>query len=721
MTLFTHGRPDLRHGRAGRRARRRGLPAAVGLVPALALTLVVAPPAAGGRPAPAHAAAAVRTERLAGQDRYATAVAVARRAFPDGASTAVLAGGESFPDALSAAPLAVAVHAPVLLTAHDRLPTSTRDELERLGVSRVLVLGGPGAISPQVADQVARLATVERIGGADRYATSRDVARRLGQESDVAPADAIVVSGRAFPDGLVAGAAATSLAGTPAPVLLLDRTLSAATLQVLRDLGVGHVDVVGGPGVVPDEVLTQLRSLGVGVRRVGGANRQETAAAVARSFPGLASGSGATLVRPDGFPDALVAAPWSGVHHAPVLLSAGWPWLGAPTTTYLLDRSSGAHPVTLVSAIGGTVGVSRTALSGAAVAAGGRPSDEYRARQALARMTLAQRAGQTLLVGLPATGASTDDLALLRAHHVGSVFLRGRSSAGVTATRTITDRIRSALASGAPSGVGTLLATDQEGGEVQVLSGPGFSDMATAQAQGTWSTSYLRNAAKLWAGQLASAGIDLNLAPVLGVVPASVGTANAPLGRYHRQFGSDPTSVAASGAAFVAGMAEGGVATTAKHFPGLGRVDGNTDTTLDVTDPLTTADDPYLQPFRTAVDDGVPAVMMALATYPRIDAHHIAAFSPTLIGVVLRRDLGFERLVVSDSLSAIAVSRVPVGQRAIDLLQAGGDLALVTSTAQGATMASALVARASSDPGFAARLDDAALHVLVAKAGAGLL
>ena len=75
-------------------------------------------------------------------------------------------------------------------------------------------------------------------------------------------------------------------------------------------------------------------------------------------------------------------------------------------------------------------------------------------------------------------------------------------------------------------------------------------------------------------------------------------------------------------------MQGAGVATTVKHFPGLGRVVGNTDFTAGVVDAITTADDPYLEPFKTAIDAGVPFVMVSLATYDQIDPTHLAAFSP---------------------------------------------------------------------------------------------
>ena len=119
-------------------------------------------------------------------------------------------------------------------------------------------------------------------------------------------------------------------------------------------------------------------------------------------------------------------------------------------------------------------------------------------------------------------------------------------------------------------------------------------------------------------------------------------------------------------------MSASGVATTAKHFPGLGRVVGNTDFSAGVVDAVTTANDPYLGSFRAAIGAGVPFVMVALATYTRIDPAHLAAFSPLVIGGLLRGDLGFRGVVMSDDLGATAaVASMLPGQRALSFLLAG--------------------------------------------------
>jgi beta-N-acetylhexosaminidase len=169
-------------------------------------------------------------------------------------------------------------------------------------------------------------------------------------------------------------------------------------------------------------------------------------------------------------------------------------------------------------------------------------------------------------------------------------------------------------------------------------------------------------------------------------------------------------------------MESAGVATTAKHSPGLGRVTGNTDFTAQVVDTTTTRDDPYLRSFRAAIRAGVPFVMVALATYTRIDPNHLAVFSPTVIRSMLRGDLGFRGVVVSDDLgAAVAVADIPPAQRALDFILAGGDLIVSKTAGPADEMAAALVSRASSDPSFKALVDQSALRVLAAKQAWGLL
>ena len=371
--------------------------------------------------------------------------------------------------------------------------------------------------------------------------------------------------------------------------------------------------------------------------------------------------------------------------------------------------------------------LANAAASSSVVAAQTASVNGFGPAAVLAGMTEAQRVGQLFMVGNPAGGPiSSATRADITAYHAGSVILTGRSSAGVAATHGLTSSLQGLASSAATNSVPLLIATDQEGGEVQVLSGPGFSTMPTALNQGQESVNQLRASAAAWGSQLAAAGVNMDLAPVLDTVPQNVGTANQPIGQYYREYGYTPAAVSTAGMAFIRGMHQAGVSVCVKHFPGLGRASGNTDTTYGVTDGATTSSDPYLQPYASAVSSGAAqAVMVSEAIYKLVDPQHPGVFSSAVMNGMLRSELGFNGVVISDSMEATAVAGGPApltpGQEAVGFVSAGGDLALVRDPAVIPAMYNAVLSQAESDPGFAAQVNDAALTVLTAKQQTGLL
>lgn len=343
------------------------------------------------------------------------------------------------------------------------------------------------------------------------------------------------------------------------------------------------------------------------------------------------------------------------------------------------------------------------------------------ASQTLAGMSEAQRIGQLFNVGLANDRLDTASRQAIVANHFGSVWYRARTTIGVAGVRKFADAIQALATEDATARVRFFVAANQEGGLIQALAGPGFGTIPSAVAQGKLQPADLRTKAAAWGRQLLSAGVNLDFAPVADVVPAGTEAQNAPIGQLTREYGSDPSVVATHVVAFIEGMRDAAVATTVKHFPGLGRVKGNTDFTSSVVDTVTTSDDPYLGPFARAVDIHVPFVMISLATYERIDPDHLAAFSTTVIEHVLRRDLGFEGVVVSDSLTADAVADMTPAQRAIEFVAAGGDMIVLGPIDVAVPMAQALAEREKSDAAFRARIDQSALRILEAKDAAGLL
>lgn len=332
-------------------------------------------------------------------------------------------------------------------------------------------------------------------------------------------------------------------------------------------------------------------------------------------------------------------------------------------------------------------------------------------------MTPAQRVGQLLMIGVETTHVTASGLRHLQAYDVGNVILNGNSHRGRSRTATTTARLTRALT---VAGAAPFISTDQEGGEVQRLTGPGFSTMPSALRQGRQSGITLTTESATWGRQLAKAGVTLNLAPVADTVPAPGAHRNQPIGRYDREFGHTPGVVARHVAAFVRGMSSSGVDVTVKHFPGLGRATGNTDVQQGVTDP-TTANDASLAPYQSGVDAGAQFVMVSLATYPNIDGSRPAAFSAVVMKTMLRQHLGFTGVIISDSMNADAVAKVPPADRAIRFFRNGGTMLLDTNPANVHAMRKAVLARIRASTAFAQTVKADVLKVLVAKARLGLL
>lgn len=331
-------------------------------------------------------------------------------------------------------------------------------------------------------------------------------------------------------------------------------------------------------------------------------------------------------------------------------------------------------------------------------------------------MDEAQRVGQLFMVGASSAGPDGATMNAITSYGVGSVILMDTSQRSASAIAAVSRQLQAS----APRTAKLFVSTDQEGGQVQRLQGPGFDSIPSGTVQGGFGAQQLHADARRWGNQLRAAGINLDLAPVVDTVPQ--GASNPPIGGLSRQFGSDPNVVATHGVAFAQGLADAGVDATIKHFPGLGRVSGNTDTASGVTDSITTRRDPYLAPFAAGIKAGAPFVMVSTAYYSRIDPDHPAAFSPTVVTGMLRGDLGFHGVVISDDVGGAAqVANFSPGTRAVDFIAAGGDVVLTVNSAQIPEMTAAVLTRAKADPTFRADVDAAALRVLKAKQARGLL
>jgi len=330
-------------------------------------------------------------------------------------------------------------------------------------------------------------------------------------------------------------------------------------------------------------------------------------------------------------------------------------------------------------------------------------------------MTPDQRIGQLFELGLAGDRLGPTEITMIQTDHIGSVWFVDRSSAGVAGIQAVASAVQAQVSGESTANVRFFIAANQEGGVIQAMQGAGFSSIPAAVVQGTWDPTVLQSRAATWGQELHAAGINLNFAPVMDVVPPGTDSQNQPIGALQREYGHDPTTAGSHGTAFLRGMRQSGVAVTLKHFPGLGRVAGNTDFTT-ATDTVTTSSDPYLQSFSQGIAANADFVMIALAKYTRIDPNHLAAFSSIVMTDMLRGSLGFRGVIISDDLGdTAAVASIPPATRAIDFLSAGGDMIISKTSAPADAMVLAIRSHALADPSFRQRVNDAALRILQAK------
>jgi beta-N-acetylhexosaminidase len=330
------------------------------------------------------------------------------------------------------------------------------------------------------------------------------------------------------------------------------------------------------------------------------------------------------------------------------------------------------------------------------------PADEAPAPppEAVDRLSLRRQVGQLIILRFAGTSAPEYVREALRERRAAGAILFRDNVVDPAQLRALTGALQ--RAGGRP-----LIAVDQEGGEIRIVPWAPPERSAPQQA----AAGSVRSDARAAGEALSDLGIGVSLAPVADV-PSVPGAA---LGG--RAFADDPDSVGEAVAAAVAGWRAGGVAATAKHFPGLGGATVNTDdgpATVERTRAQLDATD--LPPFAAAIEAGVPLVMVGHARYPALDPDRIASQSRPIIEELLRERMGFRGVVVTDSMEASASlatgTITAVSERAV---RAGADLLLLTGRGSYAPVYEHLVALAQRSPAFRARVREAAARVLALK------
>ena len=257
-----------------------------------------------------------------GANRYETAFAVSRSTFATGSieSTVVVATGEDFADALAGSSLA-GVHGSPLLLAHETVLDDLKTEIDRLGATDVVLIGGTGVISQDIEDELSSTCNVKRVFGVNRYETAAEVAREVAAFGGNV-SDAYFVRGDDFADAISISPFAYS---TQTPVLLVQTTgVPSWTEAVVDELGVSYGMIAGGTGAVDANAEADLETLlGAPLVRWPGLGRFETAALAAQWHvgQGLASYSYVAVATGYNFPDALGGGAAAGANGGVLLLT----------------------------------------------------------------------------------------------------------------------------------------------------------------------------------------------------------------------------------------------------------------------------------------------------------------------------------------------------------------------------------------------------------------
>jgi beta-N-acetylhexosaminidase len=339
--------------------------------------------------------------------------------------------------------------------------------------------------------------------------------------------------------------------------------------------------------------------------------------------------------------------------------------------------------------------------------------------QLLAALTLEQKLGQRLMTAVPGTVAGTAVRRLVVEGALGGITITQQNIVDPDQLAAYVEGVQG-FARGSPTGIGLLVSIDHEGGRVNRFR----SFLPFVQFPPAWyigargDPAYVEAAAYLMAKDLASVGIMLNLAPVLDLSDRPDASIVG-----DRGFGSDPAKVGELGVAFLKGTARAGVIAAAKHFPGHGATGEDSHATLPVVALGRGQEfDRHLAPFRAAIAAGAEAIMTAHILYPALDPRDPASFSVPIVKDLLRGELGFDGVVISDSIGMQALlDAYPRDEVLARLFAADVDIILARDTTDALGLRDALASLVRSGSIAMADVDRGAARVLELKRRHGLL
>ena len=251
------------------------------------------------------------TKTISGSNRYKTAAAMSKEMYST-TSTAIMVYSDDVPSALAAGPLAISLNFPILLTESDKIPSDTKKELTRLGVNKVILIGGEDAISKTVEDELAKMTpaiAVERIHGKDHYETALTVAKKLDKPSKI-----FLTNGSDFADAMIAGSYASAHGY---PIFLTENSkITSETFDYLMKSD-AEIFIVGANSAVSSDIEAELKKEGKTVTRIQGENRYATALNMAKKY--FPKSPTAVVVSGTKFADTPTAIAYAASMDAPIL------------------------------------------------------------------------------------------------------------------------------------------------------------------------------------------------------------------------------------------------------------------------------------------------------------------------------------------------------------------------------------------------------------------
>ena len=287
-------------------------------------------------------------------------------------------------------------------------------------------------------------------------------------------------------------------------------------------------------------------------------------------------------------------------------------------------------------------------------------------------LSLPELLGQMMIISVNGTKLIDETKDLIRELHLGGIIFFKENYVNRNQLRRFCKELQE-TAQNTINSIPLFISVDQEGGRIIRLNAP-FTQIPSAQKIGQRGAEYAYEIASIAARELRQVGINMDHAPVLDI---NTNKNNPIIGE--RSFGNDPKTVAKIGEAFFKGLQDHGIISTGKHFPGHGDTEADSHLILPVVaHKLARFNEVEFYPFKNAIEKGIETIMTAHISYPKLDEGYPASLSEKIVKDILRKQLGFEGIIITDDLSMKAITfKYNLEQACYLALKAGASILLI--------------------------------------------